>query len=98
MKQGDRVLYYHSNEGREVVGIARVVKEHYPDPTSRDDRWMVVDLAPLKPLKRPVGLAEIKADPELQDIPLVRQSRLSVMPLERRAFERILELSGTRLR
>jgi len=95
MHRGDWVLYYHSNEGKEVVGVARVTKEAYPDPTSDDERWVVVDLAPLKALKRPVTLAEIKADRRLAKVPLVTQSRLSVMPIERRAFERILELGET---
>ena len=96
MREGDRVLFYHSVKGTEVVGIAKVTRESYPDPTSDDPRWVVVDLAPLKALKRAVSLAEIKADAELAEIALVRQSRLSVMPLERAEFERILELGETR--
>jgi predicted RNA-binding protein with PUA-like domain len=96
MRKGDRVLYYHSGEGKEVVGVARVTKEAYPDPTSDDERWVVVDLAPLKPLKQPVTLAQIKADRSLAKIPLVAQSRLSVMPIDARAFERILSLGGTK--
>jgi len=92
MSVGDPVLYYHSNEGKEVVGIAKVTRSAYPDPTSSDDRWLVVDLAPVKPLKARVSLATIKADPQLRRIPLVTHSRLSVMPLERADFERILEL------
>lgn len=95
MRKGDLVLYYHSNEGKEVVGIAKVQGEHYPDPTTDDDRWVVVDLVPLKALALPVSLATIKADVGLQEIPLVRQSRLSVMPLEKRAFLRILKLGKT---
>jgi predicted RNA-binding protein with PUA-like domain len=98
MRKGDLVLFYHSNEGREAVGIARVTKEAYPDPTSDDPRWVAVDVEPMQPLERPVGLDEIKADPLLADIPLVRQARLSVMPLERKAFQRILRLGRTRLR
>jgi predicted RNA-binding protein with PUA-like domain len=92
MKVGDHALYYHSNEGKEVVGIAKVTRSAYPDPTTDDDRWVVVDLAPVKPLKVPVTLAQIKADPQLVQIPLVTHSRLSVMPLEKSDFERILEL------
>lgn len=92
MKVGDRVLYYHSNEGKEVVGVAKVTRRAYQDPTTDDDRWLVVDLAPVEPLKRPVTLAQIKADPRLADIPLVRHSRLSVMPLPRAAFDRIIAL------
>jgi predicted RNA-binding protein with PUA-like domain len=97
MREGDLVLYYHSGEGKEVVGVARVTKEAYPDPKSADPRWLVVHLAPVAPLARPVALGEIKADPELRDMPLVRQSRLSVMPIERAAFEHLLRVSGTRL-
>jgi len=95
MKLGDRVLYYHSNEGKEVVGIAKVTRRAYQDPTTDDERWVVVDLEPTKPLKQSVTLAQIKADPQLQKIPLVTHSRLSVMPLEKSAFERILRLGNT---
>ncbi len=98
MRARDLVLYYHSNEGKEVVGVARVIKRAYQDPSSDDPRWVVVDLAPVKPLTEPVSLARIKSEPALAQIPLVRQSRLSVMPLERDAFERILKLGKTRLR
>ena len=98
MRVGDLVLYYHSNEGKEVVGIARVTRSAYPDPTSDDPRWVVVDLVPVQPVADPVTLKRIKADPSLREIPLVRQSRLSVMELERRAFDRILALGQTRLR
>ena len=92
MKVGDYALYYHSNVGKEVVGIAKVTRSAYQDPTTDDDRWVVVDVAPVKPLKVPVTLAQIKADPQLVQIPLVTHSRLSVMPLEKSDFERILEL------
>jgi predicted RNA-binding protein with PUA-like domain len=92
MQKGDRVLYYHSNEGKEVVGVAKVTRAAYPDPTSDDERWVVVDLAPVKALARPVTLAEIKADATLRDIPLVKQSRLSVMPIPKDAFERIVAM------
>src|SRR5690554_268896 len=84
MKIGDLVLFYHSNEGKEVVGIAKVVKEHYQDPTTEDERWVAVDLAPVEELKHPVTLKAIKADEMLQDIALVRQGRLSVVPLKDR--------------
>jgi predicted RNA-binding protein with PUA-like domain len=93
MRAGDRVLVYHSGERREVVGTARVVRESYPDPTADDPRWVAVDLAPERSLARPVALAEIRADAALGGIALLRQSRLSVMPLPRAAFERILALS-----
>jgi predicted RNA-binding protein with PUA-like domain len=98
MRVGDRALYYHSNEGKEVVGVARITKTAYQDPTTADDRWLVVDLEPLKPLTEPVTLAQIKADAALQEIPLVTHSRLSVMPLDKAAFDRILSLGETKLR
>ena len=97
MKVGDLALYYHSNEGKEVVGVARVTRTAYPDPTTKDERWVVVDLVPLEPFKRAVSLKEIKADPKLAEIPLVKQSRLSVMRLDRAAFDRILRLGETKL-
>jgi predicted RNA-binding protein with PUA-like domain len=95
MKEGDLVLYYHSREGLEVVGISKVVREAYPDPTAEKGDWSVVDLVPVRPLRQPVSLKAIKATPELQDIALVRQSRLSVMPLEKAAFEKILAMGET---
>jgi len=94
MKKGDLVLYYHSNEGMEVVGIAKVLKEHYPDPTIDDPRWVVVDLAPYKALKKPVSLAQMKQDPMLANIGLIRQGRLSVMPLKLEEFDRIVEMGS----
>jgi len=94
MKVGDRVLYYHSNVGQEVVGICEVARAAYPDPTSDDARWVAVDLVPVKALRKPIGLEQIKGDAALAGVPLVRQSRLSVMPLERAAFERIVKLGG----
>lgn len=97
MRRGDLVLYYHSNEGKEIVGVAKVTREAYPDPTTDDERWVVVDLAPRKPLKQPVTLAEIKADPQLAGIPLVKQSRLSVQPIDEKSFDRILKKGGTKL-
>jgi predicted RNA-binding protein with PUA-like domain len=97
MKKGDLALYYHSNEGKAVVGVARVIAESYPDPTTDDERWVVVDVEPVVALARPVTLAEIKADPALADIALVRRGRLSVVPIERREFERILALGETKL-
>jgi predicted RNA-binding protein with PUA-like domain len=90
MQKGDRVLYYHSNEGKEVVGVAEVTRTAYQDPTTDDERWVVVDLAPVAPVAHPVTLAEIKADAKLAKIPLVTQSRLSVMPLPKAAFDRIV--------
>ncbi|MFP8880232.1 MAG: EVE domain-containing protein [Myxococcota bacterium] len=98
MKIGDAVLYYHSNVGKEVVGIAKVKKASYADPTTDDDRWVVVDLEPVRPLAEPVTLAQVKADAALQKVPLVTHSRLSVMPIEKPAFERILKLGKTPVR
>jgi len=98
MKKGDLVLYYHSNVGKEVVGVARVTRTAYPDPTTADERWVVVDLEPVKPLAHAVTLAEIRADAKLAGIALVKQSRLSVMPLDAKAFERILALGETKVR
>lgn len=94
MREGDLVLFYHSNEGKAVVGIAKVVKESYQDPTTDDTNWVVVDLSPVETLKAPVTLETIKADPQLANISLVRQGRLSVMPLKAEEFDRILELGS----
>jgi predicted RNA-binding protein with PUA-like domain len=94
MREGDLVLFYHSNEGKEVVGIAKVVKESYQDPTTDDKNWVVVDLSPVESLKKPVTLETIKADPQLANVSLVRQGRLSVMPLKAEEFDRILELGS----
>jgi predicted RNA-binding protein with PUA-like domain len=97
MKKGDKVLYYHSNEGLEVVGLAEVVREAYQDPTTPDDRWVVVDLKPLKPFERPVTLQEMKADKALENLALVRQGRLSVSDVSAAEFKRILQLGKTKL-
>lgn len=97
MNAGDFVLYYHSNQGKEVVGIARVTRSAYQDPTTDDDRWLAVDVEPVRALSLAVSLAQIRSDRELREIPLVRQSRLSVMPVERAEFRRILDLGKTRL-
>jgi predicted RNA-binding protein with PUA-like domain len=94
MAKGDRVLFYHSREGLEVVGICEVLQEHYPDPTAEAGDWSVVDLGPVMALPRPVSLKQIKMTPELQNIGLVRMGRLSVMPLTGEEYEKILELSG----
>jgi predicted RNA-binding protein with PUA-like domain len=94
MKEGDLVLFYHSNEGKNVVGIAKVVKEFYQDPTTDDTNWVVVDLAPVETFKNPVSLEQIKAEPSLADISLIRQGRLSVMPLKATEFDKILEMSA----
>lgn len=93
MKKGDLVLFYHSNEGMEVVGIAKVIKEAYQDPTTEETAWSVVDLKPFKKLKKPVGLAAIKKEKTLANIALVRIPRLSVMPLTPAEFDKIIEMS-----
>jgi predicted RNA-binding protein with PUA-like domain len=95
MKRSDPVLFYHSVSEKQVVGIARVEKEFYPDPTAKEGDWSCVDLVPEKALKNPVTLEMIKSDKILKDVPLVRQSRLSVTPLNEVQFKRLLELSGT---
>ena len=94
MKEGDLVLFYHSNEGKNVVGIAKVVKEFYQDPTTEDPNWVVVDLVPVEALNKPVTLAQVKAEESLQDISLIRQGRLSVMPLKATEFDKILEMGS----
>ncbi len=93
MEKGDQVFFYHSNEGLEIVGIAKVVKPHYPDPTAGGDTWSVVDLAPVRKLKRPVTLAQIKTTPALAGMDLLRLSRLSVAAVKPEEFELILEMS-----
>jgi predicted RNA-binding protein with PUA-like domain len=96
MKTGDAVFFYHSGEGKSVVGIARVVKEFYPDPMADEGDWSAVNLAPVKPLAQPVTLAQIKADKILQEMKLVKQSRLSVLPVTREQFVRLLALAKTK--
>jgi len=96
MKKGDMVLWYHSNEGLEIVGIAKVVKEAYQDPTTEEDAWVVVDLKPYKKLKQPVGLAAMKADPRLANMDLVRLGRLSVGTVKEDEWKIIMEMSGTK--
>ncbi len=93
MKKGDLVFWYHSNEGKEIVGIAKVAKEYYQDPTTEDKNWVVVDLVPFKKLKKTVTLEQIKADEKLQNIGLVRQGRLSVMEIKKEEFDYILLLA-----
>ena len=94
MQKGDWVLYYHSVVGTEVVGICEVTQEAYPDPTTDDDRWVVVDLAAKKALKHPVSLAQIKNDRALAEMALLKQSRLSVMPVRKAEFDRIVKLGS----
>ena len=97
MKKGDNLLFYHSVVGKEIVGIAEVTRESYPDPTTDDERWVVVDLKPIKPFKVPVTLEEIKAHKELSEIALIKQARLSVMPITKKEFQILLKLGKTKL-
>lgn len=92
MKKGDLALFYHSNIGKEVVGIVKIIKENYPDPTIDDARWVVVEVEPVKKLKTPVTLQKIKSDAVLQQIGLIKQSRLSVIKLKKEEFDYILLL------
>lgn len=92
MKAGDLVLFYHSVDDKEVVGVCKVVREHYPDPTAEQGDWSAVDFAPVKPFATPVSLQAIKTTPELQQIGLVRIGRLSVMPLHESEFHLILKM------
>ena len=94
MKKGDQVLFYHSNEGLEIVGIAKVAKEHYQDPTTEEDAWVVVDLKPHKKLKTPVTLQQIKADKRLANMDLIRLGRLSVQSVKEEEWKIIMEMAG----
>jgi len=93
MKVDDKVLFYHSVKEKQVVGIAKVVKEYYQDPTTDDDRWVVVDLVPVRKLNKPVTLAQIKADESLSEFALIKNSRLSVMPVDANHYKTILKMS-----
>lgn len=93
MQQGDLVFIYHSQSEKAIVGIAEVVTESYPDPTADTDKWVVVDLKPIKKLANPVTLQEIKEDPRLSNMALVKQARLSVQPVEEEAYKLLIKLS-----
>ena len=97
MKKGDLVMYYHSVSEKAVVGVAKVTREAYPDPTAKEGDWSVVDLKPVKAMAEPVTLERIKADTKLAGIALIKQSRLSVMQLRAREFQRILKIGKTKL-
>lgn len=97
MKKGDLAFFYHSNEGLNIVGIAKVVKEHYQDPTTSETAWLAVDFAPFKPLKKPVSLADIKKDKLLSNMQLVRLSRLSVCAVTEDEFHKICDIGGVDL-
>lgn len=94
MRKGDRVLYYHSVVGKEVVGIAEVAREAYPDPTATEGDWSCVDLVPVKALSHPIGLEDIKANGNLRNLALLKQSRLSVLPLSKEEFREILAMTS----
>jgi len=94
MKKGDQVLFYHSNEGTAIVGIAKVAKEAYQDPSTTDEAWVAVDLKPFKKLKKPVTLAQVKADKRLADMALVRLGRLSVQPVTEGEWKIVMEMAG----
>ena len=97
MKKGDFTFFYHSVVGKEIKGVAKVSKEHYPDPTSNDSSWVVVNIKPCKQLSSPVTLEQIKKQPNLNDIALIKQSRLSVMPLTKKEFKVILNMGNTKI-
>jgi len=97
MKKGDQVLWYHSNEGLQIVGIAKVVKEAYQDPTTDEEAWVAVDLKPFKKLKKPVSLPQIKTEKRLKDMALVRLGRLSVQPVTDDEWKVVMELAETKV-
>jgi predicted RNA-binding protein with PUA-like domain len=94
MKKGDQVLFYHSNEGLEIVGIATVAREAYQDPTTKEEAWLAVDITPYKKLKKPVNMQQVKADKRLAEMALLRISRLSVQPVTEKEWKVIMELAG----
>ena len=97
MKKGDLAFYYHSNKGKEVVGIVEIVASSYPDPTIDDDTWVVVDVAPRVAFTQPVSLATIKQDPKLSEIQLIRRGRLSVVPITSAEFRYVAKLGKTKV-
>lgn len=94
MKKGDQLFWYHSNEGLEIVGIAEVIREFYQDPTTDDTAWVAVDLKPLRKLKKPVSLSQLKSDKRLAGMALIRLGRLSVQPVTEKEWKVVLELAG----
>lgn len=97
MKEGDLAFYYHSNKGKEVVGIVEIIASSYPDPTADDPTWVVVDVAPRVAFNQPVSLATIKQDPKLREIQLVRRGRLSVVPVAAAEFRHVAKLGKTKI-
>ena len=94
MKKGERAFFYHSNQGKEIVGVVEVIRESYPDPSDETGKWTCVDVKAVEALKTPLGLAAIKADPKLKDMVLVRNSRLSVQPVATAEWKHICKLGG----
>lgn len=94
MRKGDRAFFYHSNIGKEIVGVMEIAREHYPDHTDPDGKWVMVDVKPLFPVKQPVTLAQVKAEPRLKDLLLVRHSRLSVVPVAPAEWRIICTMAG----
>ena len=94
MKKGDKLFFYHSNEGLEIVGIAKVVKEYYQDPTTPEPAWVVVDIAPVKKLKKAVTLNQVKGEKELQEMSLIKSMRLSVQPVREEEWNKILKMAN----
>ena len=94
MKKGDKAFFYHSNEGKDIVGIAEVIKEAYPDPTAKGEPWVVVDVKTVEALPKPVALAAIKAEPKLKDMALVKYSRLSVQPVTDAEWKLVCKMGG----
>ena len=97
MKKGDKIFFYHSNEGLEIVGIAKVVKEYYQDPTTPEPAWVVVDIAPVKKLKKTVTLTQVKAEKDLQEMSLIKSMRLSVQPVRDEEWKIILQMAGEKV-
>jgi predicted RNA-binding protein with PUA-like domain len=98
MKKGDRAFFYHSNVGKEIVGVAEVIREHHRDPTAEPgDPWVVVDIKAVEPMPRPVTLAAVKAEPKLKDMALLKQSRLSVQPVTDEEWKLVCQMGGLNL-
>jgi predicted RNA-binding protein with PUA-like domain len=93
MKKGDHVFFYHSNEGLCIVGLAKVIKEAYPDPTDKENQWVAVDIAPVETFKKPVALVQMKAEKKLSDMALIRIGRLSVSPVSKLEYDIITKMS-----
>ncbi len=97
MKVGDLALFYHSNDGKSIVGVARITREAYPDPGAAGEDWSVVDIAPVAPIKAPVSLDAIRSEPDLAEIQLLKRGRLSVVPVSKEHFDRILKMGKTKV-